>query len=70
MSKEFKNQERVAYSINGLTGQGVIVGKAVVELPTLGIGYIIQDCSGNFPFETYPFPCFVCYEIWLTPLTN
>lgn len=51
---------------NRLCGHAIVRGISVVEMPVLGYTYILEDISGNFPNETYPYTHFACPEVWLT----
>jgi hypothetical protein len=45
-------------------GHGVIKGVATIELPVIGISYILEDISGNLPNELYSFKFFVLPELY------
>lgn len=63
---KYKQNEDVCYTLSGTTGRGKVVGLATVNLPVLGPTYIVEDTSGNFPSEEYPFTHIVCPEMWLS----
>ena len=63
--KFFKEDTEVVYNIQGLRGIGKIKGMSTVELPVIGISYMVEDMSGNFPSATYPYKTFACFEVWL-----
>jgi len=59
----------VHYNIEGevrYSGQGIIHGVSSNELPVIGYQYIIEDISGNFPNEKYPYKMFACFASSLT----
>ena len=70
---DFKNGQIVQYALNAnaadekmiVKGKGKIVGIATVDLPVIGMTYIVEDLSGNFPSEVYPYSAFACFEMWI-----
>lgn len=51
---------------DGILKEGVVRGISHIELPVIGRGVIIQDCSGTFPNETYPYSSISIPEIFIT----
>jgi hypothetical protein len=62
----YKNGETIHYNLSGLTGRGVVRGKADCGNPVIGISYIVEDISGNLPNNVYPFDCFSIPEIFIS----
>ncbi len=63
--KALPNGSKVNYdltNVNGLSGLGKIIGISG-ELPIVGFLYILE--TDNEISETYPYPSFVCPEIYL-----
>jgi len=60
-----ENNTLVEYDNGILKGDGVVIGLATTEMPIIGIGYIVQDVSGNVPNEVYQYSSFVVHTIHL-----
>lgn len=64
--KQFKEGDKVRYRFNAteeFKRKGIIRGLATTEMPVLGCVYIVEDTSGEYPSEIYPFSCIPAYEI-------
>jgi len=65
--ENFKQNQRVKFSIGDLNGTGKIVGKSLTDQPIIGGTYIIEP---DVPItnETYNYTHFVSPEIYLTKI--
>jgi len=62
----FKENDKVQYRLTAteeFKRTGIIRGSATVELAVLGRTYVVEDTSGEYPSETYPFSCIPVFEI-------
>lgn len=56
---------------NGVAkGRGKVKGIAQNAYPVIGRTFILEDVSGNFPNETYPFTHFACFECQMKPIDD
>jgi hypothetical protein len=62
---KFLNNEIVEYKLpsDGVKRIGAIRGQVNTGYPVIGIDYIVEDLSGDFPNETYRYSCLVVSEI-------
>ena len=58
--EKYDRNEIVYYDNGHMKGVGMVVGVATVELPAIGITYILKDMSKNIPNSKYNFEYFVC----------
>lgn len=63
---KYKEGQSVKYDISdGVIRDGVIRGNSCIELPVIGASYIVEDKSGSFPNEAYPFSHLSIPEIFI-----
>jgi len=62
---KFKNYQSVEYKLPSdfKIREGVIRGQADTGHAVIGVTYIVEDRSGDFPNETYPYSCLAVSEI-------
>lgn len=63
---DLEDGQKIFYDNGVNSGTGVVRGVATVELPVMGQTYIIEDTSGQFPTEEYPYKCLVVARVHLT----
>jgi len=63
--KDLKQDQRVKYDIDSLTGTGKIVGVATTGQPIIGRSYIIEP-DVSIVSDVYPYSHFVAFEVQLT----
>lgn len=63
MTYDHKQGSKVHYIVAGYSGIGRVCGVATTPVPVIGVTYIIEDMSGNFPNETYPYTHFPCFSL-------
>lgn len=74
MNRKFKYDDKVSYKFSiddphsnlHLTGIALVKGNirdnSIHRKEVVGDTYILEDLSGNFPNNDYPYKYFVCFE--------
>lgn len=62
---KFRNNQLIEYKLpsDDKPREGRIKGQANTGHAVIGITYIVEDLSGEFPNEIYPYSCIAVFEI-------
>lgn len=67
--KELKQGTKIKFDVQTIIGTGKIVGVAVVELPVIGRGYIVEP-DNKISSDAYKYSHLVVYESQLEVITE
>ena len=62
---KFTYGQLIRYDNGVISGPGMVVGIAANDLPVVGVSWIVEDLSGQFPNDSYPYKSFVVMDCHL-----
>lgn len=69
-AEQRKNGERVWFN-NGVTeGTGIIRGIGGLELPVIGITYIVEVTESDIDPEVYDYPCVPMFDVHINDISE